>query len=139
ESQLEGERRGVAARLDRWTFANRRRRDCLELGVVCSRNSERSVKSLGRERRGAFRVAPAIEDDGAELGTTATGNVKAQAKCNRIAMGGLHVSRLLRNNCRGGPPWPPVAGKDRLFLGTGGHGGPPLQLFLWFGNRFWLL
>src|SRR6185369_14113520 len=64
ESRLEGARRGVAAHLDHWAFANRRRRDCLELGVVCSRNSERSFKSFGRERRGVcFRVAPTIEDE----------------------------------------------------------------------------
>jgi len=30
-------------------------------------------------------------------------------------------------NCRGGPPWPPVLA---CIAGiTGGHGGPPLQLY----------
>ncbi len=30
------------------------------------------------------------------------------------------------NNCRGGPPWPPVVSN---LYGTGGYGGPPLQLY----------
>ena len=33
------------------------------------------------------------------------------------------------NNCRGGPPWPPVV-RNRLSASTGGHRGPPLQLLL---------
>ena len=36
----------------------------------------------------------------------------------------------LENNCRGGPPWPPVVRKQALSASTGGHGGPPLQLLL---------
>jgi ferric-dicitrate binding protein FerR (iron transport regulator) len=35
-------------------------------------------------------------------------------------------------SCRGGPPWPPVVRKHPL-RGTGGHGGPPLQL-----HRSWI-
>ena len=33
-------------------------------------------------------------------------------------------SRRGLDNCRGGPPWPPVSHR----FTTGGHGGPPLQL-----------
>src|SRR5215470_6784930 len=40
------------------------------------------------------------------------------------------VFDLQRGNCRGGPLWPPVITRKREFGGTGGHGGPPLQLFI---------
>src|SRR5215213_568497 len=33
---------------------------------------------------------------------------------------------LRGSNCRGGPPWPPLAKNPRW----GGHGGPPLQLLI---------
>src|SRR6185369_4674705 len=36
--------------------------------------------------------------------------------------------QIVENNCRGGPPWPPVFSKTRISRKTGGHGGPPLQL-----------
>src|SRR6185369_6356024 len=37
--------------------------------------------------------------------------------------------RPVANNCRGGPPWPPVPVRN-FIAKTGGHGGPPLQLFI---------
>src|SRR5215213_4425722 len=38
----------------------------------------------------------------------------------------LHMTWPWTNNCRGGPPRPPLFRESR----RGGHGGPPLQLFV---------
>src|SRR5215203_6664450 len=56
--------------------------------------------------------------------------MKAVLSVNTAAAGILANDLFLqRCNCRGGPPWPPQRG-NTMWQTWGGHGGPPLQLYL---------